>query len=458
MEFQIPYQPNEKQKLFHASPCEEVFYGGAKGGGKSCALTIEAFIYGMEYPGAKIYLFRESYDQLEATLIKEWLEKIPPQLYRGNPKTQYSVTLVNKTEVFFRYLEGESDAKKYDGREMDFVGVDELTKHSEKAIQVLLSCLRSPKGFPPRFRATGNPGGPGHMWVKRNFVDATDYGQHITLDPVTGSRRQFVPAFVWDNPVLMDNDPNYVKRLQNLPEDERKALLHGEWNIFAGQYYPEFSREIHIVRGELELPSWHKKFRCMDYGLDMTACYWIDVDDHNKLLVYRELHQSGLNLTQAANRINEMTERHEQISYTVASKDLWNRNKDTGVPEVETMIRHGLRNMKQADNRRIPGWRLLREYLTPYDEPQQDGTTRKTAKLLIHESCYNLIKALPAIQRDDNDFEDVADEPHELTHAPEAIRYGVMSRPPKAIDEKTMAKLRRRRQIDSRPVSSITGY
>lgn len=154
--------------------------GGAKGGGKSCWLVMEAFAYGLEHEGATIYLFRETYDDLEANLVAEWKKRVPPELYKYH-ETKHIATLYNGTVIFFRYVRDRKDAEQYDGRSIDFIGVDELTKHEEASIQQLLSCLRSPKGFPPRFRATGNPGGIGHclpygdvLTPDRGWVDIKD--------------------------------------------------------------------------------------------------------------------------------------------------------------------------------------------------------------------------------------------------------------------------------------------
>ena len=119
---------------------------------------MDAFLYGLQHHGSLIYLFRESYDDLEANLIREWKQKVPKQLY-DYAETKHIAKLKNGSEVIFRYISNEQDAEGYQGRSMDYCGCDELTKHTKRSIQILLSCLRSPQGFPPRFRGTCNPGG-----------------------------------------------------------------------------------------------------------------------------------------------------------------------------------------------------------------------------------------------------------------------------------------------------------
>jgi hypothetical protein len=420
----VPYDPSPKQVRFHISDATEVVYGGAKGGGKSCALVMECLAYALEHTGATCYIFRETYDDLEANIIDEWKSKVPSDLYNYN-ESKHIAQLVNGSRVLFRYISNKQDADGYQGRSIDWIGVDELTKHEESWIQVLLSCLRSPKGFPPKFRATCNPGGIGHGWVKRRFIDATRHGEDVIIDPVSGDTIAFVPANVYDNTTLMSNDPAYVRRLENLPEVQRRAFLLGDWDIFEGQYYPEWRHDIHVCQ-PFAIPDYWKRFRSLDYGLDTTACYWWAVDSSGKCYIYRELYEPNINLTQAAKKILDMTSEKEHITYTVCSPDLWNRRQDTGKAGVEVMNAAGLQGLGRADNRRIPGWRLLREYLAPYEDEQ--GVT--SAHLVVFNTCPHITRTLPELIHDDKDPEDVSDKCED--HGPESVRYGVMSRPPLA--------------------------
>lgn len=416
----INYIPNKKQEIFHSSSADEVFYGGAKGGGKSAALVMEALAYGLENAGAEIYLFRETYDDLEANLIKEWKEKVPKELYTYH-ESKHIATMINGTIVKFRYIRNFADAEGYQGRSMDFIGVDELTKHEKRSIQILLSCLRSPKGFKPTFRATGNPGGIGHVWVKEDYIDATGYGEKIVIDEVTGSTRQFIPATVYDNTILIQNDPNYVKRLENLPEKERKAFLHGDWDIFEGQYFGEFKRDIHVIE-PFEIPSHWKRYTTKDYGLDMLANYWIAIDTEGNAYVYKELYQSDLIISDAAKRIKEVNG-NDIIQLKYAPPDLWNRRQETGKSAADVFRENG-EILYKASNDRVQGWYNLKEWLKPYEtKDEQTGEVKITARLKIFKNCTNLIRTLPQLQHDEKNPNDVANEPHELTHGPDAIRY-----------------------------------
>lgn len=160
------YVPNDKQRMFHEASEDYVLYGGAKGGGKSCALVEEAFAWGLEHPDANMYIFRETYDALEQNIIREWKEKIPKELYKYN-EGKHRARLINGTVVNFRHVISEDVAATYQGTSIDWLGIDELTKHTERTVQILLSCLRSAKGFKPKFRATCNPGGKGHRVGER---------------------------------------------------------------------------------------------------------------------------------------------------------------------------------------------------------------------------------------------------------------------------------------------------
>jgi phage terminase large subunit len=201
--------------------------------------------------------------------------------------------------------------------------------------------------------------------------------------------------------------------------------LNGDWNVFSGQYFSEWRRDIHVVE-PFTIPNWWKRFRSLDYGLDMTACYWWAIDGEGNCYIYREFYKPNLTLTQAGQAIVAATPKSEQISYTVASPDLWNRRQDSGKAGGETLTAAGLTNLMRADDRRIPGWRQVKEYLTPF--AGEDGTL--TAHLKVMSDCINLIRTLPMLIHDPNNPEDASDKPHEITHAGESVRYGCMSSPP----------------------------
>lgn len=404
---------------------------------------MESLAYGLEHPGATLYLFRETYDDLEANLITEMKAKWDESLYTYN-ESKHIATLINGTKVLFRYIRNWQDANKYQGRSIDWIGVDELTKHEERSIQVLLSCLRSPKGFPPRFRATCNPNGIGFGWVKKNYIERTNYGEEVAIDEISDNRVQFIPATVYDNEVLMKNDPSYVKRLENLPEDERRAFLLGDWDSLQGQYFTIWNRKKHAIE-PFAIPKHWKRYRSIDWGYnDHCAVYWHATNEEGKAHTYRELY---INETLAGDVADMMVDlsKGEKIQYTVASPDMW-QNRGAGIVAkdgevrgkniAETFLEHGVPLIK-ADNSRVIGWQRMNEELA--DQP--DGEPN----WVIFKNCENLIRTLPYLVRDDKKPEDIADRQED--HPAESCRYFHMSRPTKAKpDEQAQSRIQKHKQ------------
>ncbi len=415
MEYAFHITP--KQAAFINAKADEVLYGGAAGGGKSYGQILDAFLYAIRYPKSHQLLLRSSFPALERSLILTALEVIPASLYRYQ-STKHKMHFINGSIVEFGYLASDTDVVMYQSAEYDVIRFDELTHFSEYQYLYMLSRLRGTSGYPKQMKSTTNPGSRGHGWVKARFITPSppliSFGSPQT--------RIFIPAKVEENTFLMQKDASYISRLKLLPENEKKALLYGDWDIFEGQFFGEFSRDTHVIRPE-EIPTYHKRFRSLDYGLDMTACYWWAVDGEGNLTCYRELYKSGLTLSEAAREILAASPPEEKIAYTVASPDLWNRRQDTGKSGVEIMASEGLFGLIRADNRRVPGWRVLREYL-------------RGGKIRFFETCIHALRTLPALLYDPHMPEDASDNPHEITHAPESVRYAVMSRPPISVKPK----------------------
>jgi len=456
MQIDIDYKPNNKQELFHSCNADECVYGGAKGGGKSCALVMEALAYGLENPRADMYIFRETYDDLEANIIKEWKAKVSKELYEFN-ETKHFATLINGTTVKFRYIRNFIDAESYQGRSMDWIGVDELTKHEKRSIQILLSCLRSAKGFKPRFRATCNPGGIGHAWVKEMYIDATNYGLNPVIDELTGLNRVFIPAKVYDNTILVKNDPNYIKRLENLPENQKKAFLYGDWDIFEGQYFTEFKRDVHVIQ-PFVIPEHWNRYIALDYGLDMLACLWIAIDEQDRAYVYKELYQNNLIISEAAARILEVTDK-DKIKKRYAPPDLWNRRQETGDSAEDIFRKNGV-VLHKSNNNRVMGWYAVKEHLKiELSRDEQTGKEIETSKLKIFSNCTNLIRTLPQLQHDERNPNDVSNTPHELTHINDALRGFCIERthPTKTVIEDELYEINKAKNKYRDKVKGLAG-
>ncbi len=409
-EIRLRGTPNEKQKAFFDCRARYIAYGGARGGGKSWALRRKLILMCLHYPGLRALILRRSYPELRENHILPLLAEIKD--LASYSETQKSFLFPNGSRIRLGYCADEADVLQYQGQEYDIIAIDEATQLTEYQFVTLKACLRGVNDRPKRMYLTCNPGGVGHAWVKRLFVDRQFRGEEDPDDYA------FIPARVYDNRVLMEADPAYVKQLGSLPDALRRAWLEGEWDLFEGQFFPEFSRALHVIEPKEIPPHWFH-FAAMDYGFDMLAVVWIALDERGNFWVYRELCRPNLTLSQAAEAVAEAC-RGESIAYIAASPDLWNRRQDSGYSGVEIMERQGaLPPLIRADDRRIIGWRTLREYL----RPREDAPPR----LRIFSHCNTLIRSLGALLFDRRRTEDAASEPHEITHAPEALRYGVMS-------------------------------
>lgn len=410
--------PNPRQIEFFKATTRHIAYGGARGGGKSWAMRRKFVLLALRYPGLKLLILRRTLPELRENHVLPLQQELYG--FAQYKETEKAFIFPNGSRIKLGYCEHEADVFQYQGQEYEVIGLEEATHFTESQKDFLTTCNRTTRNdFTPRMYYTSNPGNVGHQWFKRLFIDRDYRGKEKAEDYV------FVPARVYDNKVLMEHNPEYVEALENLPEDLKRAHLYGDWDVFAGQYFNEFNRDIHVIE-PFEIPSYWRRFRSLDYGLDMTACYWWAVDDNGRCYLYKELYKPNLILSQAAEEILKMT--NENIDYTVASPDLWNRRQDTGFSGMEIMQNAGLKGLIKADNNRITGWRTLKEWLMPYKDEQNV----MSADIRIFNTCSNLIRTLPLLQHDEINTEDVSNEPHEITHAPESLRYGIMSRPRRA--------------------------
>ncbi len=377
---------------------------------------VDGLLYALQYPKSKQIIFRRTFADLEKSLIRVSLEFYPKEVASYNT-SKHIWKFKNGSIIDFGYIDKENDVYQYQSAEYDVIRFDELTHFTEYMYTYMISRCRGANPYPKGIKSSTNPGGIGHTWVKERFIDLGEPNQVHTVTLETGeiTTRIFIPSLVQDNIFLLQKDPDYVRRLDNLPEKERKALKFGDWDIFDGQFFPEFNRNIHVC-SPFEIPKDWRIYRTRDYGLDMCATYWIAMDYRMHIYVFKELYESNLIVSEAAKKINEMT--NEKITIDYAPPDLWNRNKDTGKSTVDIFAESG-QYLTKADNNRVTGWLAVHEWLKVYEDEQG----QKTSRVHIFSNCKNLIRTLPAIQTDDKNPNDVAIEPHELTHAPDAFRY-----------------------------------
>lgn len=406
----------EKQEAFINSEAFETFFGGAAGGGKSRGQLIDALLYALKYPKSKQIIFRESFPNLEKSIIRQSQEFYPRDISNYKEKS-HTWLLKNGSLIDFAFIANENDVYNYQSAEYDVIRFDELTHFTEYMYTYMISRCRGANPYPKQIKSTGNPGGIGHTWVKARFIDIGEPNKIHKCLQENGEEttRIFIPSFVNDNLFLMEKDPGYLTRLQNLPEKEKKALLYGDWDIFDGQFFTEFRRDIHVCT-PFEIPDDWRRFRFRDYGLDMCAVGWVAMDWKMNAYVYKELYEPNLIVSEAAKKINDMTD--EKITTDYAPPDLWNRNRDTGKSTADIFAENG-QYLTKADNNRISGWLAVHEWLKVFTDEQG----QLTSKLKIFSTCTNLIRTLPALQHDEKNPNDVATEPHELTHIPDALRY-----------------------------------
>lgn len=387
-------------------------------GSKKSTTTALWFIHNiMEYPLANAVCVRKvgnthkdsSFAQLKWAAMKlgvydKWTFVEKPMEARYNPTGQ---------KILFR---GFDDAIKLTSMTVEkgslcWVWFEEAYEiENEQDFDTFDESIRGiqPEGLFKQITLTFNPWVNSH-WTKTRFFD-NEYPDTFTLTTTHKC-----------NEYLDEKDHEKIEALATTNPDRYKVVGLGEYGIPGGSYFDEFRTDIHVIDSFVIPEDW-KRYRVLDYGLDMLACYWIATDTHNKAYVYKELYQSGLIISDAAKRIIELT--NEKIYETIAPPDLWNRRQETGKSAAEIFSDNGV-YLTKANNNRIQGWYNLKEWLKPYTDEQEI----LTASLVITRNCVNLIRTLPQIQSDEKDANDTADQPHELTHAPDAIRYFVAARP-----------------------------
>ena len=399
---------SEKQLQFLRCKKRFVGYGGARGGGKSWALRKKITLLCMRYDGIKVLLLRRTYPELKENHINTLLGELKGiAVYKESDKV---FTFSNGSKIKLGYCDSERDVLQYQGIEYDIICMDEATQFTEYQFQTLTACLRGANDFPKRMYLTCNPGGVGHEWVKRIFINKR-YKPDENPDDY-----EFISATIFDNKILMDKDPHYLSMLNNLDDKLRQAWRDGNWDMLAGQYFSEFDRSVHIIE-PFAIPEHWKKYRAIDYGLDCLACVWVAVDELNNYYVYREYGEPDRIISDGAKDVIDLTN-GEYIQYTVAPSDIWARSQETAKSKADIFRENGLPLIK-GNNNRETGWLALKDLLKVYET--DDG--KRESRLKIFNTCVQLIEYLPSLQRDAKKPTDCMTEPHHITHLPDALRY-----------------------------------
>lgn len=463
-EREVIFKPNPgPQTEFLASSEREVLYGGAAGGGKSYAILADA-LRDLPHPQFRGLLVRKTTEELRELVQKsqELYPKAIPGIKWSERKMEWRTPAGGS--LWMSFLERDQDVSRYQGQAFNYIAFDELTQWSSPyAWNYMRSRLRTTApDLSLYMRATTNPGGPGHNWVKKMFIDPAPWGKSFwAKDLETGEtlvwplghsragqplfKRRFIPARLSDNPYLYDNG-EYEANLLSLPEAERRKLLEGDWDVIEGNAFPEWNRRIHVVE-PYEIPASWRRFRACDFGYgSFSAVIWFAVTPEEQLVIYRELYVSKVLAPDLADMILELEADDGPISYGVLDSSCWHNRGQIGPSIAEAMINRGCRwrPSDRSKGARVAGKNEVHRRLQIDDYTQEP-------RLVVFSSCINTIAQLPIIPLDPNNPEDVDTKSED--HIYDAIRYGCMSRPRSTAWDVNPDTTRH-----YRPVDSVFGY
>lgn len=429
--------PNEKQALFLTDTHKYIGFGGARGGGKSWAVRVKAVLLCLNYPGIKVMIIRRTYPELQENHIIPLCEMLHchaedrTQRVASYNDSKKHITFPNGSRILFRYCDNEKDAERFQGTEVDVLFVDEATHQSEEKMDKLSACVRGVNGYPKRIYYTCNPGGVGHAWVKRLFVDR-QYKPGENPDDYS-----FIRSLVRDNLALMQADPEYVRKLEALPPKLRKAWLDGDWDIYEGQFFEEFAdRPEHYIDRQwthviepFEIPDGWRIYRSFDWGYAKPfSCAWWAVDYDG--VVYRILELYGC--TDTPNEGVKWTpERVFAEIHRIETEHRWLRGKtiqgvadpaiwdaETGESIADVAARYRV-YFDKGDHARLPGWMQV-HYRLYFDD-------NGYPMMYVFKNCKAFIRTMPLLQYDEHRVEDLDTDGED--HVADEVRYFLMTRP-----------------------------
>ncbi len=442
------WTPQPKQIAFLERPEYEAFYGGAAGGGKSDSLLMEA-LRQVHIPHYKGLILRKTYPELSELIAKsrKYYSKAFPAARYNDSKHLW--TFPSGAQIYFGSLHHTADKLKYQGKAFDFIGFDELTHFTWEEYSYLFSRNR-PSGAGTRvyIRATGNPGGIGHGWVKQRFITAappnTTIWEEMQVQEGDKTRtirrdRIFIPATVFDNQALLDNEPNYLGSLAMMGEADRRALLYGDWDSFQGQVFTEwrddaagyYSRRFSHVIEPFEIPLHWKVVRGFDFGFSRPySVGWYAVDEGGVIYRIAELYgctgvaNEGVreNPREIARKIRETEESHPLLRGRkisgVADPSIFERSRGESIAEQMEAFPY-LIDWEKGDNTRLAG-KMQFHYRLAFDEGGK-------AMFYCFRTCRHFLRTVPDLVYDAERVEDV--DTNGEDHIYDECRYVFMSRP-----------------------------
>lgn len=443
----VIWKPQPRQAIFMSRPEYECLFGGAAGGGKSDALVIEA-LRQIKKPWYKGLILRKTYPQL-AELIDKSLNYYP----RAIPGARYNASshtwrFPSGAKVVFGSMQHAKDRLNYQGQAYDYIAFDELTHFTYEEYSYLFSRNR-PNGPDTRvyIRATANPGGVGHGWVKERFITAAPAMTPIeetvawTMPDGTEQERKqtriFIPSLVWDNPALLQNDPEYVQRLASMPEAERNALLYGDWNTFSGQVFTEWRNDpahyedrqwSHVIK-PFKVPKDWKVWCGLDWGYSRPfSVGWYAVDFERRLYRIREYYgctgtpNQGVKTepTEVARRIKEIEADDPNLKgrqiYRVGDPAIWGSD---GTESIGALMERERVYFEKGDHARIDGKMQIHHRLA-FDEEGKP-------MLYVFDTCKHFIRTVPNLVYDESNVEDIDTDGED--HIYDEMRYVAMKNP-----------------------------
>lgn len=421
--------PSPRQVEFLENRHKYIAFGGARGGGKSFAVRLKASLMCLNYPGIHIMLVRRTYPELRQNHIiplKEMLSDIA--VYRESTR---DMTFECGSVISFRYCRNVSDLDKFQGTECDVLFIDEATQFTEEMYDRMKACVRGVNPFPKRIYLTCNPGGRGHGWVKRLFIDNI---------PPTGESANdyfFIKSLVTDNRALMKLDPDYINKLNALPPKLKKAWLEGDWNIFEGQFFEEFlddplhykdRKHTHVIE-PFEIPVDWPIYRSFDFGYSKPfSCDWWAMDYDGRAYLILQLYgctgtpNEGIKWDpdRIFSEIHRVEKEHRWLRSKniigVADPSIWDASRGDAI--IEAADRNFV-YFYPGDNKRLPGW-MQCHYRLSFD-------SEGYPMVYFFNTCKDAIRTLPLLTYSERSPEDLDTDGED--HFADSFRYFCMSRP-----------------------------
>jgi Terminase large subunit, T4likevirus-type, N-terminal len=433
---ELNYTPTERQAVFHEASrnrIDAILYGGAAGGGKSCAFLMDAIWHAANIPGIKIGCFRRSYPELEESFLAELARRgYARDLGAKWNATKYFLKFPNGSIINFSYAENLVDASRILGGEYQAFYIDEASLMMPAVIQHIEERLRSGNKLIPviGLRLATNPGGVGHKYLKDRFINPTKRGKETYYEKVDGSpvtrKVVFIQAKASDNPHLNEG---YDAILNSIPDPQRRAAMRdGDWDAMVGQFFEQWQYSKHVVRS-FQIPKEWQRYAGIDYGYAAPfATVWLAADQDGRIWVYRELYVTKVNANDQARLILEAERSHgENEVVRVADPSMWgHRGTPLSIADIYGLEGCGI---MKADNDRINGWSRVHQYLNdgPACEIHRAQGMQTCPMLHVFEDkCPMFIETIPALPRssarpDDCETRNVED------HIPDALRYVIMA-------------------------------